>query len=101
MAQRVGGFRRKTRHKLRKSIREKGKISLRRFFHHYEEGDHVSLSAEPSYPSGMYFPRFHGKTGMITKKQGTHYYVEIYDGGKKKHLLVHPVHLKNVKPRVN
>tara|TARA_Y100000310_G_scaffold275745_2_gene292439 strand:- start:525 stop:824 length:300 start_codon:yes stop_codon:yes gene_type:complete len=92
--QRIGGFRRKTRHKLRKGVRERGKISLRRFFQGFKEGEFVALSAESGYQKGMYFPRFHGKNGVISGKQGTNYYVAIKDGGKEKKILVHPVHLK-------
>lgn len=94
MVTRIGGFRRKTRHKLRKNVRERGKISLRKFFQNFENGEVVALSAEPSYQKGMYFPRFHGKNGIIKRKQGTNYYVAIKDGGKEKQILIHPVHLK-------
>lgn len=95
--QRVGGFRRKTRQKLRKNVRAKGKISIKDYIKKLEAGDTVQLNAEPAVQKGMYFPRFHGKTGKVIKKQGTNYYVEIKDGNKKKQILVHPVHLKKWK----
>ena len=95
--QRVGGSRRKTRHKLKKNIRTKGKISLKEYFKNLKEGDKVTLKAEPAIQKGMYFPRFHGKTGKVIKKQGSNYYVEIKDGNKKKLVLVHPAHLKKWK----
>jgi|TARA_Y100000310_G_C20270341_1_gene617691 large subunit ribosomal protein L21e len=94
--QRIGGLRRKTRYKLRKNIRTKGKISLRRFFQRFKEGDKVYLSAEPAIQKGMYHPRFHGKAGIIKNKQGSNYHVEIKDGGKRKLILTHPVHLKKI-----
>ncbi len=94
MAQRTGGFRRKTRHKLRKNKKEKGKISIRKYFQKFKEGDKVYLKAEPAVQKGMYLPRFHGKAGCIVKKQGECYYVKIKDGKKEKNLLVHPIHLK-------
>lgn len=96
MVTRNGGFRRKTRHKLQKSVREKGKISQRRFFQTLEKGDKVRLLAEPAYQKGMYFPRFHGKVGQVKSAKGTCYNVEIQDGGKSKLLIVHPVHLRKV-----
>ena len=92
--QRVGGFRRKTRRKLSKNIRQKGKLSIRKFFQKFVDGDRVCLVAEPSYQKGMYFPRFHGKSGVIDGKQGSSYYVKIKDGNKLKRVLTHPVHLK-------
>ena len=94
MAQRIGGFRRKTRKKLRKNIRNKGKISIRRYFQTFKKGDTVYLVAESSIQKGMYLPRFHGKAGKILSKQGNCYYVQIKDQNKIKPILVHPVHLK-------
>jgi len=91
---RIGGLRRKTRHKLKKEIRTKGKISLRRFFQRFKEGDKVYLSAESAVQKGLYHPRFHGKAGTIKAKQGSNYYVEIKDGNKPKTVLIHPVHLR-------
>lgn len=92
--QRIGGFRRKTRHKLRKNIREHGKISIRRFLQTFNAGDRVYLKADSSYQEGMYFSRYHGKAGLIEGKQGKCYYVKIKDHNKVKKLLIHPVHLK-------
>ncbi|MEK6904096.1 MAG: 50S ribosomal protein L21e [Nanoarchaeota archaeon] len=96
MVRRTGGFRRKTRSKLRKNYKDKGKISIRRFLQKFNEGDRVLLNAEPAYHDGMYFPRFHGSEGTITGPQGDCYKVLIRDGGKEKILIVHPVHLRRV-----
>jgi len=93
---RIGKGRRRTRHILQKSIREKGKISISRYFQMLNEGDKVVLKAEPAYQKGMYFPRFHGKSGEVMGKQGNCYFVKIKDKNKAKTLLVHPVHLKKL-----
>lgn len=92
--QRIGGFRRKTRHKLKKNVRDAGKLSIKNYLTKFKEGDKVILKAEPAYQEGMYFPRYHGKSGVITGTQGKSYYVKIRDQNKYKVLLVHPVHLK-------
>jgi len=94
MAKRIGGPRRKTRNKLKKNIREKGKISITRYFQRLNEGDKVYLTAEPAVQKGMYFPRFHGQSGVIVGKQGACYRVKIKDKNKEKVILIHPVHLK-------
>ena len=94
MVQRKGGFRRKTRNKMKKSLRSKGKISLRRFFHEYDVGDRVLLSAEPAYQRGMYLPRFHGKSGIVQRRVGMCYDVLIKDQSAKKVLIIHPIHLR-------
>jgi large subunit ribosomal protein L21e len=91
---RIGGFRRKTREKLKKPRREKGKLSIRNFLQNFSEGDKVQLVAEPAYQKGMYFPRFHGKTGVVKGKSGECYNVAITDEKKQKTLIVHPVHLR-------
>ncbi|MFP4523344.1 MAG: 50S ribosomal protein L21e [Candidatus Nanoarchaeia archaeon] len=93
MVDRVGGFRRNTRYKMRKNVRSRGKVSLRRFLQTFKVGDRVRLAAEPAYQKGMYFPRFYGKIGTVTKKVGTCYEVAITDFTKKKIVVVHPVHL--------
>lgn len=94
--QRVGGTRRKTRHKLAKNKREKGKINLTKFFQKFKEGDKVCLKAEPAYQKGMYFPRYHGRAGTIIGKKGKCYEVKFKDIKKEKTAIIHPVHLKRI-----
>ena len=94
MAKRIGGFRRKTRDKLKKRSADRGKISIRNYLQSFERNDRVYLLAEPAIQKGMYHPRFHGQSGNILKKKGSCYEVEVKDGRKKKQLIVHPVHLK-------
>lgn len=96
MTKRIGGFRRKTRSKLRKRRASRGKISITKYLQEFKKGDTVCLKAEPAVQHGMYFPRFHGKHGEITGKQGKCYLVKINDKTKEKELIVHPVHLKKV-----
>ena len=93
---RVGRSRRKTRHKLKKSVRERGKVSITKFLQEFSQGDKVCLKAEPAYQKGMYFPRFHGSVGIVQRKRGSCYEVLIKDSGKEKLVIVHPVHLQKV-----
>lgn len=94
MVQRTGGFRRKTRAKLSKSPRQKGKISIRRYLDSFEPGSRVLLAAEPAIQYGMYHPRFHGKAGIVLGQQGECFVVSIRDGGKQKEIVIHPAHLR-------
>ena len=94
MVKRIGGIRRKTRYKLRKEKRSKGKISITRYFQSFNIGDKVYLGAESAVQKGMYHPRFMGKAGTINGMRGRCYKVLINDMGKEKILVVHPVHLK-------
>ncbi len=96
MVQRQGGSRRKTRSKLRKQKRQKGKISHARFLQQLENGQKVKLVAEPAYQKGMYMPKYHGMVGVVKSKSGKCYNISIKDHDKEKTLIVHPVHLKKV-----
>jgi large subunit ribosomal protein L21e len=96
MTKRRGGFRRKTRKKFTKAIKEKGKISLTNYLREFKIGEGVVLKAEPSIHKGMYFPRFHGKSGIIKEKVGGCYKVLIKDFNKEKELIIHPVHLRRL-----
>lgn len=93
MVQRKGGSRRKTRGKLSKGFFNTGKFSVSKFFQVFSEGDKVVLKANPSYQKGMYYRRFHGKTGTVVGNAGRCYYVEINDHARAKRFIVHPVHL--------
>ena len=96
MTKRIGGNRRKTRHKLAKNVRDKGKISLARYFQDFKKGDKVCLVAEPSIHEGMYYPRFHGKAGVVLSKRGKCYEIQIKDVKMLKTVVVHPIHLKRL-----
>ena len=96
MSKRIGSLRRKTRHKLRKTFRRRGKISISSYFQNFNAGDKVLLSAEPAYQKGMYHPRFMGKRGVVKNKKGKCFEIAISDKGKEKTLIVHPIHLKRV-----
>ncbi|MBW3019965.1 50S ribosomal protein L21e [Candidatus Woesearchaeota archaeon] len=97
MARNIGTFRTKTRYKFKKERREKGKISLSKFFQKFNIGDKVCLSVESAIQKGMYHPRFYGRIGEVVGKKKICYEIKIKDGGKEKILVSHPVHLKPVK----
>ena len=94
MAKRIGGIRRKTRYKLRKEKRSRGKIGITKYFQKFENGDRVSLGVEPAVQKGQYHFRFLGRAGIIKAKRGRCYEVTINDIGKEKTVIVHPVHLR-------
>jgi len=94
MVMRKGGSRRKTRDKLKKDRRRRGKVSISTYFERYVSGDRVNLVLEPSIHKGMPHGRFCMKSGLVTGKRGFCYEVKINDRGKEKTLIVHPVHLK-------
>ncbi|MBD3319129.1 50S ribosomal protein L21e [Candidatus Woesearchaeota archaeon] len=96
MVRRKGGLRKKTRHLMRKNKKDRGKLSLTRFFAEYEVGDKVKLLADPTYQKGMFFLRYHGKNAIVQHRRGNCYEVSIRDGGKIKTLISHPIHLRKL-----
>lgn len=96
MSKRKGGSRAGTRKLFRKHPRDKGKISLTKFFMPYAVGDRALLSAEPAIQKNLYHQRFHSKAGVVVGKRGDCYEIQIQDGGKQKLVIVHPVHLKKL-----
>ncbi len=94
MVQGIGGNRKKTRTIFRKKPSLRGKFSLTKYFQAFKVGEKVLLKAEPAIHGGMYFRRFNARMGIIAGRQGDCYLVSINDLGKKKTLIVHPVHLK-------
>lgn len=96
MVKRIGGLRRKTRYKFKKHKRNRGKISITRYFQSFNAGERIYLGVEPAVQKGMYHPRFMGKSGIIAGKRGRCYKILIRDGNKEKTLIVHPIHLNKV-----
>ena len=96
MVKRLGGARRKSRYKLKKETKDRGKFSLRRYFQKLNVNDKVALVMEPNIHKGTYNLRFHGQIGVVTGQRGSCYNVRIMNGNKEKTLIVHPVHLRRV-----
>jgi len=94
MVMRIGGARRKSRNKLKKDIKDRGKFRIHNFLQEFKPGEHVALKAEPSFQKGMFRLRFYGKIGTIIRKAGKNYEVSIMDQNKSKIIRTHPVHLR-------
>ncbi|MCK4588922.1 MAG: 50S ribosomal protein L21e [Nanoarchaeota archaeon] len=97
MVKRKGSARRKTRQKLSKPLRRKGKISLTKYFRKFEKGQKVVIKPEPAYQKSIPHKRYFSKTAIITKKQGAYYEVALKIGNQPKKIIIHPVHLVKVK----
>ncbi len=87
------GTRRKSRYKLKKTVREKGLSPISRAVQEFTEGDMVNVDLDPGIHEGMPHHKFHGKTGKIVGQRGRAYLVEVRDGGLMKEIIVLPEHL--------
>ena len=79
----------------RKSIHEKGKFSLAKFFQTFKAGDAIAVVRNLGFKFG-YSKRLQGRTGKIIEKRGSAYYVEIKDYNKPKRYSIKPIHLKKI-----
>ncbi len=91
------GTRQGTRKILRKKPKERGMIPITRALKEFEEGEKTRIKIEPSVHKGQPHRRFHGKTGVVTGKQGDAFIVEVEDGGKVKKIIARPEHLRKLK----
>jgi large subunit ribosomal protein L21e len=88
------GPRRKTRYKLKKSIRERGISPVSRSIQEFEIGQRVHIIIDPSIHHGMPNPKFHGLTATVTGRRGRGYLLEVRDGDAMKKVIAFPEHLK-------
>lgn len=87
------GTRRKSRYKLKKTVREKGLSPITRAIQEFSEGDIVNIDLDPSVQKGMPHHKFQGKTGKVVNQRGRAYLIEVRDGGLMKEVIVLPEHL--------
>ncbi len=90
------GKRTKTRQKFRKNIRERGKLSIDKIIQDFEVGSKATIKIEPSVTKGQPDAKFHGRTGVITGKQGKAFIIKVKDGNKYKKVISRPEHLEKV-----
>ena len=94
MVKRTGGPRKKTRRKLSKKPRTRGKIKIKKMLQTFEAGQKVRIIQEPSAQRGMPHPRFKNLVGVVVRKQGKAYLIKIKDGNKEKEVISTSIHLE-------
>jgi len=87
------GLQANTRALFRRNPRERGKTTLSKILHHYEEGERVVVTIDSSVHKGMPHRRFQGKIGVVMAKRGRSYVVHVPQGNAKKEIIVRPEHL--------
>ncbi len=91
------GYRHGTRHLLRKSPRERGKMRLSKLLQEYQPGSTVVIKLEPAFQKGMPHRRYHGKTGTVLNKRGRSYVISVMQGDATREIIVRPEHLEPFK----
>ena len=87
------GMRKKSRDKLSRTVRAKGKSSVVRAIQEFDTGAMVHVIIDPSIHKGMPHPRFHGKTGEVVGTRGRAFVLKVTDGDATKTLITLPEHL--------
>jgi large subunit ribosomal protein L21e len=87
------GMRKKSRDKLSRTVRARGKSSVVRAIQEFETGAMVHVIIDPSIHKGMPHPRFHGKTGEVVGTRGRAFVLRVTDGDATKTLITLPEHL--------
>ena len=78
-----------------KRLKEKGKISFTKYFQEFKPGDYVAVDRELNQKFG-YQKKLQGRTGVIIKKRGAAYEIQLYDLNKKKTYMIKPIHLRRI-----
>jgi large subunit ribosomal protein L21e len=86
-------MRKKSRDKLSRTVRARGKSSVVRAIQEFETGAMVHVIIDPSIHKGMPHPRFHGKTGEVVGTRGRAFVLRVTDGDATKTLITLPEHL--------
>lgn len=88
------GYRAKTRSLLKRKPREKGKTGLSKILREYDSGEKVVIKLDPSVHKGMPHRRYHGRIGVVVKKRGRAYVVNVTQGDATKQIIVRSEHLE-------
>jgi large subunit ribosomal protein L21e len=96
MAVRSKGLRSKSRNKLTKKPRERGRPPVTHTLREFPPGTRVAVKINPSVLKGMPHIRFQGLTGVVIGRQGNAFRVQVNDKKKAKELVVRPEHLRSV-----
>ena len=96
MGGRSKGYRRKSRGKLTKHVRERGLPPVSRVIQDFEMGAKVAIILEPSVVKGQPHSRYQGRVGVVKERRGRAYLIEVRDGGSIKKVISRPEHLRAV-----
>jgi large subunit ribosomal protein L21e len=83
-------------HSRQQLSKHREKTTVNQLLQQFEAGDRVVVDIDSSVQDAMPHPRYQGKQGVVAKRRGDVYEVEITDGKKNKTLIVGPAHLKKV-----
>ena len=80
----------------RKTVKEKGKLSLSKYFQEFKVGDKVAIIRDQALNPG--FPeRIQGRTGTVIGTRGKAHLIKLNEGNAVKVHIIRPLHLKKLK----
>jgi ribosomal protein L21E len=79
----------------RKTVKEKGKLSLKKYFQEFKIGDKVAIIRDQALNPG--FPhRIQGRTGNVIGTRGCGYLIKLNEGNMVKVHIIRASHLKKL-----
>ncbi len=96
MGRKPKGYRRRTRKKLRKNVRERGIPSTSRIIQDFPPGTKVTIDIDPSIDRGQPHSRYQGRTGTVVERRGRAFVIELKKGNQIKKVISRPEHLRAV-----
>jgi large subunit ribosomal protein L21e len=96
MPKRSHGPQQGCRNALRKTPRNKGKVSITKQLKEFEVGDKVLIKIEPTIKKNVIHRRFINKPGTVVERRGNAYRIRVNDLHKEKDVFVIPVHLRKL-----
>ena len=76
-----------------KKLRAVETLTVSKYMKTFDVGNKVTI-APVHYPKGLPALRYINRRGTIIEKRGSSYVVQILDGGKKKQIILNPVHIR-------
>ncbi len=77
-----------------KATRERGKLNIGKILQEYTVGSQVIIKMDSSTQKSMPHKRFHGKIGVIKRKQGRGYVISVPQGNAIKEIITRAEHLE-------
>ncbi len=90
------GAHHRSRRRLALRKRDKGKIDLKKALQSFNDGERVLIDPSSSVQRNIPHRRFFGINGVILKKKGRAYTVQVMQGTMTKTVDLLPVHLKKL-----
>jgi large subunit ribosomal protein L21e len=86
------GYRSRTRRLFSKDLRKRGKLGLSKLLVSFNPGDRVRIKIDPSVHKGMPHKRYQGRVGIVARRRGKSYLIDVSLGDRMAKVISRPEH---------